>query len=115
MAMSVIPEREPLSRQTDGSRAKQHKPGLLQGMRDFLFGDNGGARYSDLERLSDRNGLSDYLPWKLYDRNGHRYLNVNNTIGYIWECTPLPLSPKRKSRSPCSRPGWCCLALLPSV
>lgn len=77
---------------SDGNGAKQVKPTLLQALRDFLFGDNGGARYSDLERLSDRTGLSDYLPWKLYDRNGHRYLNVNNTVGYIWECTPLPFA-----------------------
>ncbi len=65
---------------------------LFKKMRNFLFGDNGGARYSDLEKASDRSGLSDFLPWKLYRREDHAYLNVNNTVGYIWECTPIPFA-----------------------
>ena len=66
--------------------------GVLASLRDFLFGDNGGVRYADIERLTDRTGLSDFLPWLLYERDKHRYLNVNNTVGYIWECTPLPFA-----------------------
>ncbi|MFO1259331.1 MAG: TraC family protein [Gammaproteobacteria bacterium] len=44
----------------------------------------------DIERLVERDIFSDYLPWFLYDQENGFFLNLDNTAGLIWECTPLP-------------------------
>jgi len=65
---------------------------VVRHLSELVFGKNGGARYSDLESLVDHTGLSDFLPWLLYRQTDNAYLNTNNTVGYIWECTPLTFS-----------------------
>lgn len=53
--------------------------------------NSAGVTKADIFKQSQRNRLSDYLPWLIADEN-NRYLNMDNTEGYIWECTPLAFS-----------------------
>ena len=58
-------------------------------MLNFLFGKNGGLKKSDLEKASRRNKFSDYLPYIAFDEETSVYYNKDNTIGYVWECSPV--------------------------
>jgi conjugal transfer ATP-binding protein TraC len=55
----------------------------------FLFGKNGGMTVKELESMSRRSRFSDYLPWLAYDKETMVYLNTDNTLGFIWECSPM--------------------------
>ena len=54
-----------------------------------LFGRNGGLTNGELRREVSRNKFSDYLPYIAYDEDNELYYNVDDTVGFIWECTPL--------------------------
>ena len=41
------------------------------------------------EELSNRHKFSDYLPYHSYDEEQKLYINSDNTVGFIWECSPL--------------------------
>ena len=58
-----------------------------------MWGSNNsaGATKADVFKQSQRNPFSNYLPWLVADEQ-FRYLNMDNTEGYIWECTPLAFS-----------------------
>lgn len=49
----------------------------------------GGLAHSELRSMTRRSRFSDYLPYVAYDRESKIYLNADNTIGAMWECTPL--------------------------
>jgi len=55
----------------------------------FLFGSNGGLTHKKLQSMTQRSKFSEYLPWVAYDDETRVYLNIDNTIGFIWECSPL--------------------------
>lgn len=55
----------------------------------WLFGDRGGLTHAGLDKLTYRNKFSDYLPYIAYDEESGIYLNTDNTIGRIWECSPV--------------------------
>ena len=64
------------------------KKSPLKKASDYVFGENGGASYSELEALSQRDSFGQFLPPLFYeDEKG--FLNVNGTVGHLWECTPL--------------------------
>lgn len=50
-----------------------------------------GVTRADIYKQSQRNRFSDFLPWLVADEQ-NRYLNMDNTEGYIWECIPLAFS-----------------------
>jgi conjugal transfer ATP-binding protein TraC len=50
-----------------------------------------GVTKADIAKQSTRDKLSDFLPW-LFADDDLRYLNMDNTEGYIWECIPLAFS-----------------------
>lgn len=54
-----------------------------------LFGRNGGLTHAELRREVYRNKFSDYLPYAAYDEENQAYYNVDDTVGFLWECTPL--------------------------
>ncbi|MFY9270803.1 MAG: TraC family protein [Candidatus Manganitrophaceae bacterium] len=54
-----------------------------------LFGPNGGLTLRDLSTETYRNKFSDYLPWVAYDDRSKIYSNIDETDGFVWECTPL--------------------------
>ena len=55
----------------------------------WLGGDDAGALARDIVRLGRRDRLSDYLPWLYYDPKHRWFLNVDDTLGVLWECSPL--------------------------
>jgi len=56
---------------------------------NILFGKNGGITHDELHRMTFRNRFSNYLPYVAYDDETEVYLNSDQTIGFMWECTPL--------------------------
>lgn len=54
-----------------------------------LFGENGGATHGDLVNQTRRSKLSQYIPYNYFDEENESYTCIDDTIGYIWECTPL--------------------------
>jgi conjugal transfer ATP-binding protein TraC len=58
-------------------------------IHNLLLGHDRDATEEDLEQLTQRNKFSSYLPWRAYDKEKVFYYNVDETIGFIWECTPL--------------------------
>ena len=54
-----------------------------------LFGGNGGLTHGQLEKMSFRNRYSEFLPYIAYDETTQVYVNTDDTIGFLWECTPL--------------------------
>ena len=58
-------------------------------IHDLLLGQDRDATVADIERISERNKFSSYLPWRAYDKGKLFYYNVDETMGFLWECTPL--------------------------
>ena len=58
-------------------------------VRDLLLGKDRDATCEDIERISKHNPFSTYLPWRAYDQENVFYYNVDETLGFLWECTPL--------------------------
>lgn len=58
-------------------------------IQDVLLGQDRDVTVDDLEYMTQRNKFSSYLPWRAYDKEKMFYYNVDETIGFIWECTPL--------------------------
>jgi len=61
-----------------------------------LLGHNGGETQDELERSARRESFSKYLPWVAYDDKTRSYLNTDNSIGHIWECTPYSFAGTRE-------------------
>ena len=62
---------------------------LIQGVRDFVLGKEGGMTYGDLENLTQRNKFSNYLPWKTYNPEDHTFTTIEDSVGFMWECVPV--------------------------
>ncbi len=62
---------------------------IVTSIRDLFLGKDGGLTSAELEGLAQRNTISRYLPYSLYDEEARTYLNIDNTLGFMWECTPL--------------------------
>ncbi|MGP8004040.1 MAG: TraC family protein, partial [Smithella sp.] len=58
-------------------------------IQDVFLGTDRDATIDELEQISQRNKFSSYLPWRAYDKEKVFYYNVDETIGFLWECTPL--------------------------
>ena len=56
--------------------------------------DVNGVSGGKIERLSKRSKFSDYLPYRAYDQDGKYYLNADDTIGFIWACSPIAYAGK---------------------
>lgn len=61
----------------------------MNNLLEILTGGYGGITNKELKSMTYRNRFSDYLPWVAYDEETRVYLNADNTIGFIWECSPL--------------------------
>ena len=56
-------------------------------MLGLVFGR--GLTKKALEKETYRERFSDYLPYIAYDDENRLYLCQDNTIGFVWECSPL--------------------------
>lgn len=46
-------------------------------------------KFADLRKMVRRDSFSNYLNYVAYDPETETYLNQDNTVGMLWECTPL--------------------------
>lgn len=58
----------------------------------FGGGGKGGLTHKDLAKSTERDKFSSYLPWVAYDDEEKLYWNVDETVGYAWELSPLYFS-----------------------
>lgn len=58
-------------------------------LKEFLFGKHVGITKAELKKMTFRNSFSDYLPYVAYDPETQQYHCTDNSIGFLWECTPL--------------------------
>lgn len=52
-----------------------------------LFGEHGGLKRSDIDVTRDR--FSTLFPWVSYDIDDNFYYLRDNSVGWIWECSPV--------------------------
>lgn len=61
--------------------------------KDFLSGftdrPHAGATHREVGDLMYHNKFSDFFPWYVYDEEKRVYHNTDNSMGMIWDCTPL--------------------------
>ena len=66
---------------------------MFEGLRDHvnkrIFGKQGGLTHGDVIAKTRRTKLSEFLPYNFYDDDKGRFHSTDDTLGYIWECTPL--------------------------
>jgi len=62
---------------------------IAEFVRSVFYGLNGGLYKNKIVNLGRRDKFSDYLRYKVYDPETKAYYNNDNSIGYIWECSPL--------------------------
>lgn len=66
---------------------------MLETLQDHfvkkIFGKAGGTTHGDVVSIARRERLSQYLPYQFYDPTLKAYTTIEDTVGYIWECTPL--------------------------
>ena len=66
---------------------------IVDAFQDFLrsvfYGPNGGLTKDNIINLGRRDKFSDHLRYKVYDPTSRAYYNNDNSIGYMWECSPL--------------------------
>lgn len=66
-------------------------------IQDILLGRDRDVTVADIERISQHNKFSSYLPWRAYDKEKVFYYNVDETVGFLWECTPLAFAGEKTS------------------
>ena len=69
---------------------------MMEKLKESLWGSKGGITASDVESLAQRDTFSDFLPYLYYNKENRNYLNLDNTIGYLWECCPLTFASMRE-------------------
>jgi len=62
---------------------------MWQFLNDLVFGAGVGLKHADLKKMVERQSFSDFLNFVAYDPDTETYLNQDNTVGLLWECTPL--------------------------
>lgn len=65
---------------------------MLPFLQDILFGKDREPSVADQEKIVQRTKLSEHLPWLTYDHDNKIYYNMDDTAGYIWECSPMAFS-----------------------
>lgn len=48
-----------------------------------------GLRTDDFPEIAKRKQFSAFLPWLAYRKHEQSYMNSDNTVGRLWECSPL--------------------------
>jgi conjugal transfer ATP-binding protein TraC len=58
-------------------------------LQQTFFGSNDYLKEKELTRLVERTPFSSYLNYVAYDPKTKIYLNQDNSLGMLWECSPL--------------------------
>jgi conjugal transfer ATP-binding protein TraC len=62
---------------------------MMSFLDHLVFGSEGGLKFSELRKMVRRDSFSNYLNYVTYDSETEIYRNQDNTVGMVWECTPL--------------------------
>ena len=62
---------------------------MLDALVKKLLSQGVGITKKRLEQMSYRSKYSNYLPYGMYDYSTKIYFNTDDTIGFMWECSPL--------------------------
>ena len=55
-------------------------------------GKEGGVTNSEIRDMHYHNPFSGHLPWFVYDPAARLYVNTDDTVGFLWICTPVCFS-----------------------
>ena len=66
---------------------------LMSALRSLLGVD--GITYSDLKNETYRKRFSEYLPWVAYDSEKQAYICTDNSVGWIFECSPMAFASQK--------------------
>ena len=58
------------------------------GLRKLIFGTH-GMTHEDISKMTFRTQFSEFLPYRAYDPESRCYHNMDESIGFLWECVPL--------------------------
>lgn len=61
---------------------------MIELFQNLIFGGKGISN-KDIEKLVFRHKFSKFLPWRVYDPATQAYFNMDDSVGYLWECIPL--------------------------
>ncbi|MDY0362189.1 MAG: TraC family protein [Desulforegulaceae bacterium] len=61
----------------------------------FFFNSSKTLSFKDLFNMKNINKISKYLPYRAYDPDRELYYNVDDSIGIMFECTPLVFASKK--------------------
>lgn len=64
-----------------------------------LLGDSGGLTWRELFKSIERNSFADYLPWVGYVEKSKVYINIDDTAGFAWECSPLAFAGEASAKT----------------
>ncbi|MFB3925186.1 MAG: TraC family protein [Syntrophales bacterium] len=74
---------------TEGSKPAAENSGMLKSLLNLLFGKDRDISRLEINEMTRRDKLSPSLPWIAYDPDTRAYHNIDDTVGFIWECSPL--------------------------
>ena len=60
-----------------------------------IYGPNRQLHKNDLEKLAERNPFSIFLNYNAYSREHHVYVNLDQSIGLLWECSPAAFASEK--------------------
>ncbi len=60
-----------------------------------LYGPNKQLRKAELEKMAERNPFSVYLNYNAHSRAHRIYLNLDQSLGLVWECAPTAFASER--------------------
>jgi len=72
---------------------------MIDLVQKALFGDTSYLKHSDLAKLTKRHPFSAFLNYQAYDSQNEIYVNQDNTLGLLWECSPLTYAGEKAMNS----------------
>ena len=68
---------------------------MLSLIEKMLYGPNRQLHHTDLEKLAERNPFSVYLNYNAYSREHQVYVNNDQSLGLLWECSPTAFASEK--------------------
>ena len=68
---------------------------MLTSIDRIIYGPNKQLRKNDLEKLAERNPFSVFLNYNAYSREHQVYVNLDQSLGLLWECSPTAFASEK--------------------
>ena len=72
---------------------------MLSLLEKVVLGPNKQLRKSDLEKLAERNPFSVFLNYNAYSEDYKVYVNNDQSLGLLWECSPIAFASEKTMSS----------------